>query len=49
MENLGLVKPEQEAPRADPDSKNTHNSFDHNISNNRLVGNSTSITLLESL
>ncbi|KAM3826331.1 M-phase phosphoprotein 9 isoform 2-T2 [Vipera latastei] len=39
MENLGLVKPEQEAPRADPDSKNTHNSLDHNISNNSPLFN----------
>ncbi|XP_029139496.1 M-phase phosphoprotein 9 [Protobothrops mucrosquamatus] len=39
MENLGLVNPEQEAPRADPDSKNTHNSLDHNISNNSPLFN----------
>ncbi|KAL7986679.1 hypothetical protein Chor_012962 [Crotalus horridus] len=39
MENLGLVNPEQEVPRADPDSKNTHNSLDHNKSNNSPLFN----------
>ncbi|XP_070619301.1 M-phase phosphoprotein 9 isoform X1 [Erythrolamprus reginae] len=35
MENLRLVKPEQEAPSADGDAKNVRNSGDYNISNNR--------------
>lgn len=39
MENLGLVKPEQEAPSADSDAKNAHNLFEYNLSDKRLVGN----------
>lgn len=46
MENLGLVKPEQDVQSADTDAKNSHTSGDYNISDNRLVGNLTSILLL---
>uniref|UniRef100_A0A670ZQS5 Uncharacterized protein n=1 Tax=Pseudonaja textilis TaxID=8673 RepID=A0A670ZQS5_PSETE len=35
MENLGLVKPEQGAPSADPDAKNAHNLVEYNISDSR--------------
>ncbi|KAM6423459.1 M-phase phosphoprotein 9 [Liasis olivaceus] len=35
MENLELVKPEQEGPSVDTDTRNAHNSVDYNISNNR--------------
>ncbi|XP_070806924.1 M-phase phosphoprotein 9 [Pituophis catenifer annectens] len=35
MENLGLVKPEQEAPSADTDAKNAHNLVEYNLSDKR--------------
>uniref|UniRef100_A0A8C5S8W7 M-phase phosphoprotein 9 n=1 Tax=Laticauda laticaudata TaxID=8630 RepID=A0A8C5S8W7_LATLA len=35
MENLGLVKPEQGAPSADPDARNAYNLVEYNISDNR--------------
>ncbi|XP_013922545.1 PREDICTED: M-phase phosphoprotein 9-like [Thamnophis sirtalis] len=35
MENLGLVKPEQELPSGDTDAKNVHTLYDYNISDNR--------------
>ncbi|XP_032085383.1 M-phase phosphoprotein 9 [Thamnophis elegans] len=35
MENLGLVKPEQEIASGDTDAKNVHTLYDYNISDNR--------------